>query len=615
MTTAELVDRLKGHKSGNGFVARCPAHEDKNPSLSISTGTDGRILLKCHVGCTAEMICSAAGIKLSDLFNDEKPHPNGKARRIVTFYDYHDETGNLLFQVVRYDPKDFRQRKPDVSSIDGWSWSVKGIRRVPYRLPEVLKAVAEHRPVFICEGEKDVNAVVGLGFTATCNSGGGGNWQEDLGQYFDGAEVCIIADKDKAGRDHAQDVALKLAAHAATIRVLELPDSDERKVKDAHDWIAGGGQAAELDELWQAAPLWTQNRQSDAENPPKPALQVKRLCDLQPRLKDDPSELLKTGFLCRGAALLLAGPTGVGKSALAMQFKICWAIGQAVFGIEPTRPLKSLLVQAENDEGDLYEMKQGVLAGLNLTPAQRKEAESNIITIQEDRRTVRLFCDEVLAPLLKEHKPDLLWIDPMFAYIGGNASGQEHVTPFLRNMLNPLIREAQCGLVALHHANKPPTGKEKSSWAGSDLAYVGSGSIEWANWARAILAMRCLGSYDVYELIAAKRGARLGWLNDDGSRSFKREIAHWKEPGVICWREADPNESGRPGRPKSTDADEVLALLPSTGLSSSEWMALAKSECGIKDRTFFRLKKTLADTGRVHKSSTNDHWQPILKKP
>jgi len=347
----------------------------------------------------------------------------------------------------------------------------------------------------------------------------------------------------------------------------------------------------------------------------KPSPQVKRLCELQPRLKDDPSELLKTGFLCRGAALLLAGPTGVGKSALAMQFKIAWAIGQPVFGIEPTRPLKSLLVQAENDEGDLFEMKQGVLAGLNLTPAQRKAAESNVITIQEDRRTSLTFCDEVLVPLLKEHKPDLLWIDPMFAYIGGNASGQEHVTPFLRNMLNPLIREAQCGLVAVHHTNKPPTGKEKSSWAGSDLAYVGSGSIEWANWSRAVLALRSLGSHDVYELIAAKRGARLGWLNDDGSRSFARTIAHWREPGVICWRDAEPNEAGKTGRPKSNDADELLALLPRAGLSTSEWKAKAASEDGISKSTFYRLKKELEKAKRIHKSSTSDHWQPITKKP
>jgi hypothetical protein len=147
------------------------------------------------------------------------------------------------------------------------------------------------------------------------------------------------------------------------------------------------------------------------------------------------------------------------------------------------------------------------------------------------------------------------------------------------------------------------------------MAYLGAGSAEWANWARAVLSMRSLGAHDVYELHAGKRGARLGWRNEDGSRSFKREIAHWKEPGVICWREAEEGECSKIGRPKSNDADELLALLPGAGLSTSEWLVKAESECGVTRRTFFRLKKTLARDERISKSTTSDHWQPVTKRP
>jgi hypothetical protein len=216
--------------------------------------------------------------------------------------------------------------------------------------------------------------------------------------------------------------------------------------------------------------------------------------------------------------------------------------------------------------------------------------------------------------LLREHRPDMLWIDPVFSYLGGNASSQEDVSPFLRNQINPLVREFDCGVVLVHHTNKPPSGKEKSSWAGADLAYVGSGSSEFANWSRGVLAMRSIGAHDVYELRAAKRGSRLGWTNDAGERCFEKLIAHSRETGAICWREVDSKEIPRPGRPRSSETDDVLALLPRSGLGCAEWKSKAGEELGISTRTFYRAKRELADSGRAAQSSTSGRWQPVSKK-
>src|SRR5689334_22368894 len=171
---------------------------------------------------------------------------------------------------------------------------------------------------------------------------------------------------------------------------------------------------------------------------------AKRLSELVAHIHNDPNELLRHRYLCRGGGLLLVGPTGIGKSSWSMQAMILWAIGKPMFGIVPTKPLKSLLIQAENDEGDVAEMRDGVMAGLNLTGEERRIAMENIIVAREDSRTGMAFFIAAVRPLLEQHRPDLLWIDPALAYLGGEAGSQKEVGGFLRNMLNPLLREFDC---------------------------------------------------------------------------------------------------------------------------------------------------------------------------
>jgi hypothetical protein len=343
-----------------------------------------------------------------------------------------------------------------------------------------------------------------------------------------------------------------------------------------------------------------------------PIPEVRPLATLIRPALGDSEELIASRYLCRGAGALLVGPTGIGKSSLAMQFMLSWAIGRDCFGFTPTRPIKSLLIQAENDDGDLAEMRDGVLAGLGLSKNDRKQALDGVLSATVDDRTSINFVTGVVEPLASKYEPDVVWIDPLFSYLGGDVSQQEVVSAFLRNWLNPVLHRHKCAVVLLHHVNKPPSGrKEKPDWQAGDFAYLGSGSADLANWARAVIALRAVGSHDVFELRACKRGARLGWVESDSqTRRYSIHIAHAKEPGAICWRTAEQSEVEvtKGGRPAVAEVNDLVALLDGQQLTSGEWQKLAKSEAGISERVFFRLKKDAKAQRLVSQSKVDSKW-------
>jgi len=293
---------------------------------------------------------------------------------------------------------------------------------------------------------------------------------------------------------------------------------------------------------------------------------IKRLADLQtPIYGNDPTELLKHRFLYRGGLALLCGPTGIGKSSLLMQAAIHWAIGLSFFGIVPgdcfqRSGMRILIVQAENDEGDLAEMRDGVLAGCtDLSDEARAAAGDRIKIATITDKSADVFA-ATLDGLLVECGPfDLVLIDPAFAYLGGDGSSQKDVSHFMRELLNPLAQKHGVGVILAHHTNKPMKGKEKENWTAGDYAYLGAGSAEWINPARAALALRSIGSDTVFELRAVKRGRRLRWVDEDGLSTNVQYIAHHLDAGVICWRKATAAEvaavmsDGNPGRRKNHD--------------------------------------------------------------
>ncbi|MCE9615065.1 MAG: AAA family ATPase [Lentisphaerae bacterium] len=345
---------------------------------------------------------------------------------------------------------------------------------------------------------------------------------------------------------------------------------------------------------------------------------VKLLGDLRtPTYGSDPDELLKWRFLYRGGVCLLCGPTGVGKSALGMQGAMYWSLGRDLFGIMPGEVyqkagMRILIVQAENDDGDLAEMRDGVLKGCEDLSDEEK-------ALARKRVAICTICDKSAEPfaqalryLLTAGFPgtgqpyDMVIVDPAFAYLGGDSNSQKDVSHFMRELLNPLLQKHRVGMILLHHTNKPLRGKEKDSWAAGDYAYLGAGSAEWINPARAALALRSLGSDTIFELRAPKRGKRLRWVDADGEPTVVKYVAHHREAGVICWREATAEEvadvmsKGKGGRRKQNDDFEcVHAVMHRPGESQSFYVDLVAGALACGKETVRKMLKVCTKAGWI----------------
>jgi DNA primase len=219
-----FVPRLDAfEQTGDELRGPCPIHDGARESFSINVATGAWFCFsECNRGGgLADLVSLLSNCSLSNALAEIDKilgrSPNAKAeQRIVTEYSYQDESGNTLYQCLRYDPKGFKQRRPDGKG--GWIWSVKGVRLVPYRLPKVLAA----DEVFIFEGEKDAETAERLGFVGTCNPMGAGKWRTELNEHFRGKRVVVVPDQDEPGRRHAAQVVRNLFGVAREVRVVNL---------------------------------------------------------------------------------------------------------------------------------------------------------------------------------------------------------------------------------------------------------------------------------------------------------------------------------------------------------------------------------------------------------
>ena len=238
MSIAEIAHHLHGKRCGKGYVCRCLAHDDKNPSLSLNESSDGKILVHCHAGCSQESVIAA----LRDL--GLWPEPETKPV-VVAEYNYTDASGKVLYQVCRTEPKGFFQRKPD----DHGGWCMRGPKdeeKVLYRLREVLEAPI----VFLVEGERDVETLRAYGFVATTNAGGAeAKWLPQYTEAFRGREAILVPDNDPPGWKRARTIGTALLDVAAPLIALELPPT----VKDITDWFSAGHSDLELIAMVEAA--------------------------------------------------------------------------------------------------------------------------------------------------------------------------------------------------------------------------------------------------------------------------------------------------------------------------------------------------------------------------
>ncbi len=302
----------------------CPAHEDSSASLSVNEGDKG-VVMTCHAGCDKESILLSIGLKAKDLFdNDTTTKPK---LDLVDTYPYVDEQGELLFEVQRYSPKTFRQRRKTAS---GWDWKLGDVRRVLYRLPQLIAAVAGGVPIFFVEGEKDVAAIEVSGGIATTVPAGAGKWRSEYTQFFEGARVTIVADRDEPGRKFAEQVRQAINGVAVSVEVVEAKEG-----KDAFDHLAAGYL---LDEFLPVDTLAVDSEEGKEVFEP-PSSEGAGVNPLRAKLLgtneiDDlpPPVYLLDEFLVADTLAVVHGQPGQGKSFLALDWALSIANGVPWFG-------------------------------------------------------------------------------------------------------------------------------------------------------------------------------------------------------------------------------------------------------------------------------------------
>jgi hypothetical protein len=428
----ERVRRQAGY-----WMARCPAHDDNEASLSIRVGTDQPVLLKCFADCQRDDIVAAMGLTWADI---GKPRAQAKGEwtprgEAVAVYDYVDENGELLYQVCRTADKQFPARVPDPSRKSGYRWNLTGVRRVLYRLPKLIAGVADGELIYVVEGEKDVQALERAGVVATCPPGGSNEavWLAAYSAHFEGALVRIIADADKPGRAHARRVAASLSGVAAAVEILEAATG-----KDASDHLEAGLTLADF---------LTTVESGDAQP------------DLAPDLyefigtADEPIRWVVEGLLERSDRLIWTSREGMGKSMISRQLAVCAAAGLHPFTGRrlSSGQVRVLVVDAENPLrksrrhyrllAEVAQYKGFPVPSGGLRLIHRPEGLSLTDPVE-----VEWLIERVTA-----HKPDLLVIGPLYKLHAVDANEETAARAIVR-ALDAARLKADCALMIEAHS-------------------------------------------------------------------------------------------------------------------------------------------------------------------
>ena len=261
-----------------------------------------------------------------------------------------------------------------------------------------------------------------------------------------------------------------------------------------------------------------------------------------PKEEEDDNVLLLGGYFRRGHALFIVSTSGAGKSVLVNQLALNLALGREWLGMRPRRALRVGVIQAEDDVEEMADFRRNLRIGLaseyGWTAADIDAALKNVsLATKFKGKTAENFVER-LRGWQRRNKFDVIIMNPLFAYFGGNLSDSKDCTRFFREWLDPLMCDSVYGfgLIVVHHTTKPPKGDERKNWAEGDFAqYLGAGGTDVAGWSRAsFLLFPVSGCFGWFRLIATKRGNRLDWRNEAGER-VREKILRYGET-AIYWR-------------------------------------------------------------------------------
>jgi hypothetical protein len=453
----EAATGRPGRRNGRHTRLLCPAHDDHDPSLDVAEGDDGRPLVCCRShGCTWDAICEAIGWERNASHNgDGEWTPRGPA---VAVYRYEDESGQHLFDVCRTASKDFPARRPDPDTSTGWRWSLRNTRRVLYRLPELVAAVERGEPVYISEGEKDVEAIRRAGAAATCNPHGAGKWRAEYSEHLRGADVRIVADRDEEGLAHARQVEAAIAGLAASVTVVTPAEG-----KDAADHLAAGRALDELVELPLTSHPNGDGRQGEVSALVPPsigqsvfALKIVTLDDFVAIEEPGARALVGTPdavLIPEGGDVMFYGDGGAGKSTLGIDLAFHLAAGDEWLGMPVAGTSRALLIENEGPR-PLFRAKLK-----RKRDAWQGSPLGERVHVYEEPWTRFSFQDlaqrEALAAAINELEVDVVIVGPV-TRVGMNEAGT------LQEVRDFMLLIAECRhlasrpitVVLIHHENK-----------------------------------------------------------------------------------------------------------------------------------------------------------------
>lgn len=446
MRLNDFIPLLQNYKRlGNGeYNARCPGHDDKKNSLTIREADDERILIHCHAGCRSADIIKALGLNMSDLYPDDKKETK---KRIIAEYLYHDLNGNVVHKTIRYEPKGFAQARPDGSG--GWIYNLKGIKPVIYNLPAVQEAIKRGDPIFIVEGEKDVENLKKLNKVATTSPMGAGKWRPEYSQYLLNASVIIIPDNDEPGKQHAESIAASLVGMAKSIKVVDLKNElHELPPKgDITGFFNIIGKKADalnrLDKLIMATPKW-HSKNNNAPESKVPKLELINARELQ-NMELPPIKYIVDNLISAGLTLL-AGAPKIGKSWLMIWLCIQVSNGALVWG---NRTLKgrTLYLALEDNMNRLKDRMNKVLNGAEAPDGFHYAIKAH---------TVDDGLVEQIEDHMKEYPDTVLIVIDTFQKVRGNGRKDNMYASDYADagILKALADKFNISILLIHHLRK-----------------------------------------------------------------------------------------------------------------------------------------------------------------
>jgi hypothetical protein len=485
------------------------------------------------------------------------PGTNGSPKQLDCVYNYRDANGEIVFQVVRFkNPKTFRQRRPDGKC--GWAWNMKGIAHVLYRLPDILKAKAGGKPILIAEGEKDSDCLAKHGFTATTNVGGAGKWIDAYNEILRDCDCIIIADKDGPGQAHAQLVASNLHGIAKSVRILELPDTNGKPVKDAHDFFAAGGTQADLIALADAEPEWTPQAEpvadsnysdaaseylaEDTEQPQNGLPDVIDAVDFLATPIDSPAEIVE-GILHQGSKLVLGGSSKSFKTWNLLDLAISVASGADWLG-RRTSQGKVLFL---NFEIQPHAWQRRIIAVTRAKGVEIATGQIILWNLRGHAADYRQLIPQIIERAIRENFA-LIVLDPIYKLYGGADENKASDIAALLNALEKLATQTGAAIAfGAHFAKGNASGKESIDRI--------SGSGVFARDPDSLLILTKHEEEDAFSVDAILR-------NFPPVKPF---VVRWIFPLMQRADELDPKRLKKAGgRNKAHDPKKLLATIIST---------------------------------------------------